>query len=152
MTMDPGTEAAAYAALFASAFTSATVLPGSSEAVLLALLATGHGAPLPLIAVATAGNVLGSMVNWMLGRLFSALRSRRWFPIDNRSYGRASDWYARYGAWSLLLSWLPVIGDPLTVVAGALRVSLLRFLILVTIGKAARYLFIGGAYLWWRDS
>ncbi len=141
---------AAYAALFASAFASATLLPGSSEAMLLALLATGHGTPPGLIAAATAGNVLGSVVNWTLGRLLAGLRGHRRFPIDERSYDRAVAWYERYGAWSLLLSWLPVIGDPLTVVAGALRVGLLRFLLLVTLGKAARYLFIVGAYLWWR--
>ena len=152
MLTDATTGLATYAALFASALTSATLLPGSSEAMLLALLANGHGAPLALIAVATAGNVLGSVVNWALGRLLSGMRSHRWFPIDERSYRRASAWYERHGAWSLLLSWLPVIGDPLTVVAGALRVGLLRFLVLVTLGKGARYLFIGGAYLWWRGS
>jgi membrane protein YqaA with SNARE-associated domain len=144
-----GTVLAAYAALFISAFTSATLLPGSSEAALLTLLAVEHGEPAILVVVATAGNLLGSLVNWVLGRFFSALRDCRWFPIDDQSYRRATDWFARYGVWSLLLSWLPVIGDPLTVAAGALRVGLLRFILLVLIGKAARYLFIVGAYFWW---
>ncbi|NLD53361.1 MAG: DedA family protein [Burkholderiaceae bacterium] len=150
MLPEAGTALAAYAALFASAFTSATLLPGSSEAMLLALLAGGHGAPPVLVAVASAGNVLGSLVNWALGRLLSDMRGHRWFPIDERTYRRAASWYQRHGAWSLLLSWLPVVGDPLTVVAGALRVGLLRFLVLVTLGKGARYVFIAGAYLWWR--
>ena len=152
MLTDSATGLAAYAALFASAFTSATVLPGSSEAMLLGLLATGHGSPPALIAVATAGNVLGSVVNWWLGRLLAGLRGHRWLPVDERSYRRATAWYERYGAWSLLLSWLPVVGDPLTVVAGALRVGLPRFLLLVILGKGARYLFIGAAYLWWRGA
>jgi membrane protein YqaA with SNARE-associated domain len=146
-----GADLAAYATLFLSAFTSATLLPGSSEAALLTLLALGHGEPVTLVAVATAGNLLGSVVNWVLGRFLSAFRDYRWFPIDGRSFRRATDWFGRYGVWSLLLSWLPVIGDPLTVAAGALRVGLLRFVLLVSIGKAARYLFIAGAYFLWND-
>jgi membrane protein YqaA with SNARE-associated domain len=112
----------------------------------------GHANLVALVGVATAGNVLGSLVNWALGRFFSEFRDHRWFPIGDRSFGRASDWYRRYGVWSLLLSWLPIIGDPLTVVAGALRVDLLRFLILVSIGKAARYVFVAGGYHWWSGS
>lgn len=149
MVTGPGFDLAAYAALFVSAFTSATLLPGSSEAALLALLAVGRGEAATLVAVATAGNLLGSLVNWVFGRFFSTLRDRRWFPIDDRSYRRATEWFGRYGVWSLLLSWLPIIGDPLTVVAGALRVGFLRFVVLVSIGKGARYLFIVGAYSWW---
>lgn len=149
MVAETGTGLAGYAALFISAFTSATLLPGSSEAALLTLLALGRDEPATLVAVATAGNLLGSLVNWVLGRFFSALRDCRWFPIDDQSYRRATDWFRRYGVWSLLLSWLPIIGDPLTVVAGALRVGFLRFILLVFIGKSARYLFIVGAYFWW---
>jgi len=138
-----------YAGLFLSAFTSATVLPGSSEAALLALLAAGKGDVAVLVAVATAGNVLGSVVNWILGRGFAAFRDKSWFPMSAATYDKAVAWYARYGLWSLLLAWVPVIGDPLTVAAGALRVDLRWFVPLVTIGKAARYLFIAGAYAWW---
>lgn len=138
-----------YAALFGSAFLSATLLPGSSEAALVGLLATGHGPPAVLIAIATAGNVLGSVVNWSLGRFFAHFRDRRWFPVSRHAYERAETWYRRYGSWSLLFSWLPVVGDPLTLVAGALRTDIRWFLLLVSIGKAARYLVIAGAYLWW---
>ena len=109
----------------------------------------GRGEPATLVVVATAGNLLGSLVNWVLGRFFSQLRNYRWFPIDDRSYRRAADWFGRYGVWSLLLSWLPIIGDPLTIVAGALRIGFLRFILLVFIGKAARYLFIVAVYFWW---
>lgn len=133
-------------ALFLSAFTSATLLPGSSEAVLAALLATGTGAPGLLVAVATAGNVLGSVVNWVLGRGIARFRDRRWFPVSPEGYARAEGWFRRWGLWSLLLSWVPVLGDPLTVVAGALRVPFVPFLVLVTLGKAARYAAIAGAF------
>lgn len=144
-------EFAAYAGLFVSAFLSATLLPGSSEAALIGLLAAGQGSPAALIAVATAGNVLGSAVNWVLGRFFSHFRDRRWFPVDERSYGRAISWYGRYGIWSLLFAWLPVVGDPLTLIAGVLRTDLRWFLLLVTAGKAARYLFLGAVFVWWAN-
>jgi membrane protein YqaA with SNARE-associated domain len=140
---------AAYAGLLFSAFTSATLLPGSSEATLLALLAMGRGEAVALVVVATVGNVLGSLVNWVLGRFFSTFRDRHWFPVKARSYDRAVAWYRRYGSWSLLLSWLPVIGDPLTVVAGALRVEWFRFLVLVSLGKGGRYVFLAAAFHWW---
>jgi membrane protein YqaA with SNARE-associated domain len=138
-----------YAGLFVSAFTSATLLPGSSEAALLALLGLGRGEPILLVAVATAGNVLGSFVNWVLGRFFSEFRDRPWFPVQRGAYDRAVAWFRRYGAWTLLLSWLPVVGDPLTLAAGVLRVRLLPFLLLVSIGKAGRYIFIAAAFAWW---
>jgi membrane protein YqaA with SNARE-associated domain len=140
---------AAYAGLFVSAFTSATLLPGSSEAALVTLLALGRGDAGVLVVVATAGNVLGSCVNWVLGRFFSSFRDRRWFPVDEQSYERAAAWFRRYGVWSLLLSWLPIIGDPLTAVAGALRADFLWFVILVSLGKAARYGFILAAFNVW---
>ncbi|MBS9718952.1 YqaA family protein [Pseudohalocynthiibacter aestuariivivens] len=143
------TSIAAFAVLFASAFTSATLLPGSSEAMLLTLLAGGSEEVMMLILVATAGNVLGSLVNWFLGRTFSMFRDRKWFPVKEKAYERAEIWYDRYGVWSLLLSWLPVIGDPITVVAGALRVDVLRFLLLVSISKASRYAFIAGVFQKW---
>jgi membrane protein YqaA with SNARE-associated domain len=142
-------EISSYAALFASAFLSATLLPGSSEAALIALLAAGTGDPATLIAVATIGNVLGSVVNWLIGRFFAHFRDRRWFPVGNRSYDRAVEWYGRYGIWSLLFAWLPVVGDPLTLGAGALRTDIRWFLLLVSIGKGARYLLIGAGFLWW---
>lgn len=143
------TDLAVYAGLLVSAFTSATLLPGSSEAALITVLALERGEPLLLVIVATAGNVLGSCVNWVLGRFFSGCRDRRWFPIDEDSYERAAAWFRRFGVWSLLLSWLPIIGDPLTAVAGALRVDFLRFVILVSLGKAARYGFILAAFTLW---
>ena len=143
------TDIVTYMLLILSAFLSATLLPGSSEVTLLALLTRGQHAPVTLILAATFGNVLGAVVNWMLGRYFAHFQHRSWFPIDGKTMTNAQGWYGRYGTWSLLLSWVPVIGDPLTVVAGVLRVDLSRFLLLVTLGKAARYMAIGLAYFAW---
>ncbi|MAL80263.1 MAG: hypothetical protein CMN55_14340 [Sneathiella sp.] len=133
---------AVYGGLLLSAFASATVLPGTSEAAMVLLLNEGKGTPLLLLLVATAGNVLGSVLNWLLGRFFSAYRDRRWFPIKEKTFNRVHDWYERYGRWSLLLAWAPFIGDALTLVAGTFRVNFWFFLLLVTIGKGARYLFV----------
>ena len=143
------TEFGAFTALFLSSFLSATLLPGSSEAALVALLVAGKGSPPVLIAIATFGNVLGSSVNWLLGRFFADFRDRRWFPVSPRAYDRAIGWYRRYGLWSLLFAWVPVIGDPLTLAAGVMRADLRWFIPLVTIGKLARYLAIAVGFLWW---
>ena len=137
-------ELAALWALAVSAFTSATLLPGTSEAVLAGLHAARAANPLALLAVASLANTLGSCVNWLLGRLVTQFRDRRWFPASPAQIARAESWYARYGLWSLLLSWVPVIGDPLTVVAGILRVPFAVFLVIVAIAKTARYAFVLG--------
>ncbi|MDP2697618.1 YqaA family protein [Thalassospira sp.] len=138
-------------ALFLSAFTSATILPGTSEAALVALVTTGEHAVWLLVAIATAGNVLGSLVNWGLGLWIEHFRHKRWFPVSPTQYERAERWFNRYGLWALLFAWLPVIGDPLTLVAGALRVKFWPFVVLVTLGKAARYAMISGAAAWISD-
>ena len=129
----------AYGLLLLSAFLSATLLPGSSEAVLLGLLAAGTGNPAVLIAVASVGNIAGAVVNWALGRSLLRLRDRRWFPVSDATNARAQAWFARYGVWTLLLSWVPVVGDPLTLVAGVMQVRFVPFLLLVSLGKVARY-------------
>lgn len=122
--------------LFLAAFVAATLFPASSEAVLGGLAASGAYDPWVLIGVASVGNILGASVNWALGRWAATVRRVQ----DNRHLARASSWFRRFGAWSLLLSWLPVIGDPLTLAAGVARLSFLRFLLPVAIGKIARYL------------
>jgi membrane protein YqaA with SNARE-associated domain len=131
-----------YAGLFTVAFIAATVLPMQSEAALAGLLLSNSFSPIVLIAVASAGNVLGSVVNWLLGRGIGKFRDRKWFPASQTQLDRAASWYHRYGKWTLLLSWAPIIGDPLTVVAGVLREPLLSFVILVAIAKIARYLVV----------
>ncbi|WP_024588980.1 YqaA family protein [Aliihoeflea sp. 2WW] len=137
-------ELAALWALAVSAFTSATLLPGTSEAVLAGLHAARAADPLALLAVASLANTAGSAVNWLLGRLVTRFRDRSWFPASPAQIARAEGWYARYGLWSLLLSWVPIIGDPLTVVAGILRVPFPVFLVIVGLAKTARYAFVLG--------
>ncbi|MDO9412871.1 MAG: YqaA family protein [Pseudolabrys sp.] len=129
---------AAYGGLFAAAFIAATILPMQSEAALVGLLLSGYS-PWLLLLIASVGNVLGSVVNWLLGRGIERFRDRRWFPANQAALDRAQGWYRRYGKWSLLLSWVPVVGDPLTVVAGVMREPFPVFLLLVTIAKVGRY-------------
>lgn len=136
-----------YLGLFLTALIAATILPAQSEAVLAGLLLTGDYPVAALIAVASAGNVLGSVINWLLGRGIERFRDRRWFPMKGDALARAERWYHRYGRWSLLLSWAPFIGDPLTVVAGVLREPFPLFLLLVTIAKVGRYLVLAAATL-----
>lgn len=126
--------------LFAVAFVAATVLPAQSEAALVGLLILGKQSPVLLVIVATVGNVLGSVTNWLLGRLVEQYRHRRWFPVSEQALDRATGWYRRWGRWSLLLSWAPIGGDALTVAAGVLREPFWSFLLLVTIAKAGRYI------------
>ena len=130
---------ALYATLFGTACAAATLLPLQSEALLVALLLSDAAPPVALVAVASVGNVLGSTINWVLGRGIERLRDRRWFPVQAAARARAQRWYERWGKWSLLLSWMPVIGDPLTLAAGVLREPLPTFLALVTIAKVGRY-------------
>ena len=132
----------AYLGLFFAAFAAATLIPAQSEAVLVSLLLGGSLSPGALLAVATAGNVLGSLVNWLLGRSIEHFRHKRWFPANERQLEKAQRAYHRYGRWSLLLSWVPIIGDPLTVMAGVLREPLWSFLALVTLAKGGRYLIL----------
>jgi membrane protein YqaA with SNARE-associated domain len=141
------TDLAVYAGLFVTALASGTILPMQSEAALVALLLAGVQPPWLLITVASLGNVLGSMVNWLLGRGIERFRDRAWFPAKQDHLARAQRWYQRYGKWSLLLSAAPIVGDPLTVIAGVLREPLPVFLLLVSISKVGRYLVLAAATL-----
>lgn len=109
---------------------------------MVGLLVLSKQSPALLIVVATIGNVLGSAVNWALGCWIERFRQRRWFPVNEKALDRATRWYQRWGRWSLLLSWAPVVGDALTVVAGVLREPIWSFLLLVTIAKASRYILL----------
>jgi membrane protein YqaA with SNARE-associated domain len=127
--------------LFASAFVSATILPGSSEVVLVALLTKYPNVFWQAISVATVGNTLGGFTSYWLGRL-----------IPNRSEGaqkvRAIEWLKHYGVWALLLSWVPLVGDALCVGAGWLRLNLWASLAMLAIGKLVRYLLLAGGWAW----
>ncbi|MFC6338705.1 DedA family protein [Pseudomonas sp. CCM 7891] len=133
-----------YLGLFLAAFGAATLLPLQSEAVLVGLLLSGHYNLWLLIVIATFGNVLGSVVNWLLGRSIEHFKDRRWFPVSTAQLAKASTHYQRWGHWTLLLSWVPIIGDPLTLVAGVMREPLWRFLLVVTIAKGMRYSVLAG--------
>ena len=131
-----------YLGLFATAFLAASLIPVSSE-VALAVLSKAEGCDIwLLVAVATAGNTLGSIVNWILGRYCLHWRDQRWFPIKPAMLTLATERFHRYGLWSLLLAWLPIVGDPLTFAAGVLGVRFPIFIALVAIGKVARYITI----------
>lgn len=139
----------AYFTLFSTALIAATIFPLGSEAMLAALLITGDYSAAMLILVATIGNVLGSVINWYLGRHILRYKNKRWFPSSDQQLARAQGWYSRYGRWSLLASWVPIIGDPLTVGAGVMREPLGSFLVLVTVAKAGRYLALAAVTLAW---
>ncbi|RWI29412.1 YqaA family protein [Mesorhizobium sp.] len=138
---------AVYGGLFLVAFAAATILPAQSEAALAGLLASGAFSPAMLVVVASMGNILGSAVNWGLGRGIERFRDEPWFPLRPARLNRATNWYHRYGRWSLLLSWMPIVGDPLTVVAGVLREPLWSFVAIVAVAKVSRYLLVAGAVL-----
>ncbi len=138
-----------YAGLFLTAFGAATILPLQSEWVVVGLLLDGDRPWEAVVLVASLGNILGSMVNWLLGRSFARFQNRRWFPASQQNMRRAEGWYHRYGRVSLLLSWVPVIGDPLTMAAGALREPLWSFTLLVGIAKIGRYLALAAVTLNW---
>ena len=128
-----------YALLLIVSFLAATLLPLSSEAVLGVMLVSGNHSPLPLWLCATVGNVTGAQINWLLGRYLRRFQHHPWFPIKAATLEKARNRYLRWGEWSLLLSWVPIIGDPLTLMGGVLRIPFSRFTLLVTLAKGGRY-------------
>ena len=128
-----------YLSLFFISFLAATVLPFSSELTLAGLISTSNYDNLLLLVVASFGNVLGSVFNWSLGFYSRNLSTKKWFPFKETQIERSSKWFSKFGKWSLLFAWLPIVGDPLTFVAGLLRIRFLDFIILVVIGKVSRY-------------
>lgn len=126
--------------LFALSFLAATIFPAQSELVLAGLHLTGKYTSFLLVGIATLGNVLGACVNWLLGYYLMRFKDRKWFPIKERMLAKATYFYQKWGVWVLLLSWVPIIGDPLTLVAGIFRTNFFLFFVLVTLGKVARYI------------
>jgi membrane protein YqaA with SNARE-associated domain len=142
-------DSAAYLSLFLISLGAATILPFGSEPAVVGLLAGGTLPWQGIVLAASLGNVLGSIINWLLGRTFTHFQDRRWFPVSRNNMVRAQGWYHRYGRASLLLSWVPIIGDPLTVAAGVLREPLWSFILLVGIAKTGRYLVLAAIALQW---
>lgn len=128
-----------YIGLFVAAFLAATILPISSELLLSALLLSGTSS-VATVMIATAGNVLGSLSNYALGYWASLNLVKKWLRLSESEFLHAEQRFKKYGTWSLLLAWVPIIGDPLTLIAGILRVRLLWFLLLVSTGKCLRYI------------
>ena len=131
-----------YLSLFTISFLAATILPLSSELMLASMLSIESYNRTLLIIFSSLGNILGSVFNWVLGFYFIKLQNKKWFPFKKKQISKSSLWFEKYGKWSLLFAWVPVIGDPLTFVAGTMKTKVLSFIILVSFGKIARYLFI----------
>lgn len=138
-----------YAALFAVSFLAATILPAQSELGLAGLILSEDYSVAVLIAVASVGNTLGAVVNWFIGRYINRFQNKKWFPATPSQMDKATGWYHRYGRWSLLLSWVPIVGDPLTLAAGVLREPFWSFFVLVAIAKTGRYIAVAALALHW---
>lgn len=130
-----------YSGLFIAAFLAATFFPLSSEVVLTALLSSGLS-PLNLVLVATLGNVLGSLANYALGYWASLTVIKKLLRMSEKAFVQAESRFKKYGIVSLFFAWVPIIGDPLTVMAGILRLRLLWFVLIVSAGKLLRYVAI----------
>ena len=126
----------------------ATIIPFGSEAYFITLLSLGKYNNLFLLIAASLGNILGSVFNWVCGYYINYFIKKPWFPINNNMIDKGNKIFNKYGKWSLLLSWVPFIGDPITFVAGTLRYPILPFLFLVSIGKVGRYLVIYLSIIW----
>ena len=131
-----------YLSLFTLSFMVATIVPFGSEVYFATLLATNNYNSILLLLSASTGNILGSVFNWICGYYAAYFIKKKWLPINQNQVDKATNFFLKHGKWSLLLAWVPFIGDPITFVAGTLRYSLFSFLLLVSIGKIARYLVI----------
>ena len=136
------TEASAFIGLFLSAFLAATLIPAQSELGLGYLVINTDYSMMLLVTVASTGNTAGATINWLIGRgvARSVVSSKKMRPSTR--YGTVINWYKKYGHWTLLLSWAPFIGDPITVIAGISKVPLKTFLLIVALAKTSRYLII----------
>jgi membrane protein YqaA with SNARE-associated domain len=131
-----------YIILFTSSFASSTILPGHSEITLIALITQKKYEVFYLVVFASLGNILGSVLNWYLGLYFLKFKNKKWFPFKENQINKVSKSFLKYGKWSLLLSWVPFIGDVLTLVAGMFRVPLNQFVVIVSVAKVSRYIFV----------
>ena len=131
-----------YFQLLLFSFLAATILPFSSEILLSTMYMTGSFQTLNLLVIASLGNISGSIVNWYLGKKINLYQRRKWFPVSSDRLKKSEYYFQKYGLWSLLLSWVPIIGDPITLFAGILNVRFQIFVILVGISKISRYVFV----------
>ena len=131
-----------YFQLLLFSFLAATILPFSSEILLSTMYMTGSFQTLNLLVIASLGNISGSIVNWYLGKKINFYQKKKWFPVSSDRLKKSEYYFQKYGLWSLLLSWVPIIGDPITLFAGILNVRFQIFVILVSISKISRYVFV----------
>ena len=131
-----------YIGLFLSSFLSATILPGNSEIALTGLIILNNYSVFLLVLIASVGNVLGSLLNWFLGCKLEKFKNKKWFPASEPQLEKVSHWYHKYGKWTLFLSWVPFIGDPITIVAGIFRMPIMPFILIISCAKTIRYIFI----------
>ena len=117
-------------------------MPLSSEIVLTTMLLTNLFEKNLLLIIASSGNILGSIINWYLGIKINVYKDRKWFPVSSQQLEKSKYYFNKYGLWSLLLAWVPIIGDPITLLAGVLKVRFGVFVFLVSISKISRYVFI----------
>lgn len=137
-----------YVGLFVGSFLAATILPLSSEILLSVLLLNGTN-PFGAVGVATVGNVLGSVVNYGLGFWGNAVLLQKILGLSPEKIRTAEQRFRKYGVLSLCFAWVPVVGDPLTVAAGLLRIELVLFITFVTVGKLGRYAVVAFSVLCW---
>ena len=131
-----------YFQLLVISFLAATILPFSSEVVLTTMYLSNAFEKYLLLIFASIGNILGSITNWYLGKKITIFQHRKWFPVSPDQLSRSQKYFQKYSLWSLLLAWVPIIGDPLTLLAGVLKVRFGIFFLLVSISKISRYVFI----------
>lgn len=134
-----------YLTLFTVSLLAATLLPVGSEALLLYDLSLDFN-PLLLILSATIGNTLGSIVNYLLGyKGIEFLVEKKY--ANSKQLKKATAIFQKYGAYSLFLSWMPVVGDPITFIAGVLRYDLKKFVVIVFVAKGVRYITVSLLFL-----
>ena len=132
----------AYANLTIISFLAATILPFSSEIFLSVMLLSKKYELALLLFFASFGNICGSIINWYLGKKILIFKKKKWFPVNSNQLIKSQKLFNKYGSWSILFAWIPVIGDPITVLSGVLNISFLKFVILVTVSKVSRYIFL----------
>lgn len=132
----------AYANLTIISFLAATILPFSSEIFLSVMLLSKKYELALLLFFASFGNICGSIVNWYLGKKILIFKKKKWFPVNSNQLIKSQKLFNKYGSWSILFAWIPVIGDPITVLSGVLNISFIKFVILVTVSKVSRYIFL----------
>ena len=131
-----------YLSLFIFCLSLGTFFPFASETYLSTLLISEKYNTFLLLSFASLGNILGSVISYVFGYFVNFFLKKLWFPINKYLLQKATDIFKKYGKWSLLLSWVPIIGDPIAFAAGSFRYNILFFLIFVSIGKVARYLLL----------